>query len=436
MRKIKQFTKFIKKYHVEVQETPKEAPKKSRRYLPKNLEEKLAPISKYIDITPGKGHPNMTKEEILFFLSPERTKEEDRALFELANTVTEKHYGKTIFFRGIIENSNICEKDCNYCGIRKHMPQLHRYTMTKEEIIEQAMWAHENKYGSICLQSGEFNNEKRLKMIEEVIREIKQKTSPIPGKGLGVALCLGEVNKEWYQRWYDAGAHRYLLRIEASNPDLYRRLHPNDDNHSWEKRVQCLKDLQDIGYQIGTGMMIQVPGQTLEDLASDILFFKQFNIDMIGMGPYIVQKDTPIGKKWLEENPNVDMKAHNKQLFNLSLKMIALCRLILQDVNICATTALQAINPAGREIAFNAGANMVMPIITPQKYRADYQLYEGKPCIDDTEEECKNCLSGRIRWSGKQLVLDGTWGDPLHAKYKKVWSSPIGEHTFNNNGSE
>jgi biotin synthase len=236
------------------------------------------------------------------------------------------------------------------------MKDLKRFSMTKEEIVNQALWAWEQKYGSICLQSGELNTESRLKMIEEVITEIKAKTSKVPGEGLGIALSLGEVPKEWYKKWFDAGAHRYLLRIETSNRDLYHKIHPNDGNHEWDRRIQCLKDLHEIGYQLGTGVMIQFPGQTLEDLANDIQFFQDINADMIGMGPYILQKDTPLGKIWLKENEGIDMKEYNKKLFNLSLKMIALARLKLGNVNISATTALQAVNPAGREISLGCGA--------------------------------------------------------------------------------
>ena len=305
------------------------------------------------------------------------------------------------------------------------MKGLQRFSMLKEEIIEQAMWAWDQKYGSICLQSGELNTEQRINMIEETIKEIKSKTGKNPGEGLGIALSLGECEKDVYKRWYDAGAHRYLLRIETSNPKLYKTIHPDDGNHVWERRVECLKNLHEIGYQLGTGIMIQFPGQTLEDLANDIQFFQDIKADMIGMGPYILQKDTPLGKIWLEQNQNIDMKEYNKKLFNLSLRMIALCRLKLGNVNIAAATALQAINPAGREISLGCGANMVMPSIEPPKYRQLYQLYEGKTCIDDTEEECKNCLSGRIKWTGKSLILNNTWGDPLHAQGKAVWSSEI-----------
>jgi biotin synthase len=154
------------------------------------------------------------------------------------------------------------------------MKQLHRYSMKKEEIIENAIWAWDNGYGSIVLQSGEFNSESRLKMIEEIILEIKDKTGKERNKGLGIALSLGEISREWYQRFYNAGAHRYLLRIETSNKNLYEKLHPNDGNHVWEKRVECLKILNEIGYQVGTGVMIKIPGQTLDDLVNDIYFFK------------------------------------------------------------------------------------------------------------------------------------------------------------------
>ncbi|KAL9658652.1 hypothetical protein ABK040_006188 [Willaertia magna] len=410
-------------------EERKKRREKSTNYLHQPLEQRIAVLEKYFGVKPepGKSIPNLTKEQLVQLLQMEDLVEQ-RALFDFANSITEAVYGTRVYFRGIIEFSNVCQKDCMYCGIRKHMKELKRYSMPNDEIVEQALWAYENHFGSIMLQSGELNTKKRLDNLCEVIKEIKEKTGGGDNphdynKGLGIALGVGELSKEDYQRLFDAGAHRYLLRIETSNPELYRKLHPNDGNHQWEVRKKCLEDLMEVGFQTGTGVMIMIPGQTLEDLANDLLFFKEIGADMIGMGPYIKQDNTPIGKLWEELYANVDMKEYNRNLFRLSLKMVALARILMKDVNISATTALQAINPAGREIALNSGANMVMPIITPTKYRVDYQLYQGKPCIDDTKEECKQCLTDRVKWSGKQLTLDD-WGDPIHYFNKRGVNLP------------
>ena len=413
---------------------PKAAERKMKRartvnYLQKPLEQRILVLEKYFGVKPELGKPvELTKEQIVNVLNIE-DHEEQRALFDYANSITESIYGSKVYFRGIIEFSNVCQKDCNYCGIRKHM-QVPRYTMPKEEIIEQAIWAYENHFGSIMLQSGELNTEGRISMLVDVIREIKKRTGGGgPGewnKGLGIALGVGELSRESYQRLYDAGAHRYLLRIETSNPELYSKLHPNDENHVWEERKKCLETLMDIGYQTGTGVMIMIPNQTVQDLADDLLFFRKIGADMIGMGPYIVQEGTPIGKIWMEQYGHMneaEKKEYNRVLFRLALKMTALARILIPEANISATTALQAINPAGREIALSSGANMVMPIITPTKYRVNYQLYQGKPCIDDTKEECKRCLTDRVKWSNKQLILD-EWGDPISYFNKRNMKVP------------
>ncbi|KAF0983418.1 hypothetical protein FDP41_010483 [Naegleria fowleri] len=411
-------------------EERKKRRERTANYLQQPIEERIKVLSKYFGgQIPQLGVPvNLTREQIISVLNMESLVDQ-RALFDYANSITESIYGNKVYFRGIIEFSNVCQKDCKYCGIRKHM-KVPRYTMPKEEIIEQAVWAYENHFGSIMLQSGELNTEGRIAMLEEVIHEIKKRTGGGgPGewnKGLGIALGVGELGRESYQRLYNAGAHRYLLRIETSNPELYKKLHPNDSKHVWEERRDCLKTLMDIGYQTGTGVMIMIPGQTVEDLASDLLFFRDIGADMIGMGPYIVQEDTPIGEEWMKLYGHLneeEKKEYNRKLFRLSLKMTALARILIPEANISATTALQAINPAGREIALNSGANMVMPIITPTKYRVNYQLYQGKPCIDDTKEECKRCLTDRVKWSNKHLMLD-EWGDPISYFKKRQMQVP------------
>ena len=310
-----------------------------------------------------------------------------------------KQVGKKVYFRGIIEFSNHCQKNCYYCGIRRSNQELTRFEMSREEIIESARWVHNNGYGSLVLQSGEIQGEENADYIEGIIREIKE----ISGGELGITLSLGEQKKKTYRRWFQAGAHRYLLRIETSSSDLYERLHP--ESHKFQDRLECLKNLQDIGYQTGTGVMIGLPGQSLSDLAADLKFFQRQGIDMIGMGPYVPHSGTP-----LADGDNISPELAERNL-DLSLKMISLLRILIPDVNIAATTALQALHPRGREKALKAGANIVMPVVTPQKYREDYKLYENKPCIDEKAEDCRGCLSSRVKSIGEEIAY-GEWGDP------------------------
>jgi biotin synthase len=208
-------------------------------------------------------------------------------LFDKAYEVKQKLVGNKAFYRGLIEFSNICEKDCYYCGIRRSNKNVDRYMMKEEEIVEGAKWAYENNYGSIVLQSGEREDSFFINFITNVLKKIKEVSD---GK-LGITISLGEQSREVYKEWFEAGAHRYLLRIETSNPELYKQLHP--ENHDYGKRRKCLDLLRETGYQVGTGVMIGLPGQTVDDLVNDLFFFRDNDIDMIGMGPYIVHKDTP-----------------------------------------------------------------------------------------------------------------------------------------------
>ncbi len=352
----------------------------------------------------------LKKEEILKLL--EATNEEElKSIFQKAYKIKEKYIGKKSYYRGLIELSNVCDKNCYYCGIRKDADVM-RYLISKEEILTMARWAYENDYGSVTLQAGEVKGEKFTSFIEEIIKEIKK----LSNDSLGITLSLGEQSYETYKRWFDAGAHRYLLRIETTNEGLYKELHPNDELHSFKKRIECLKLLKKIGYQVGTGIMIGLPNQTLEDLAKDILFFKEMDIDMLGMGPYVIEESTPTGKYVLENNLNTKKAIENR--FKLSLKFIAICRIFLKDVNIAASTAMQALNPLGREKALQAGANILMPVITSGKYKANYQLYDNKPCLDDSADDCKKCLKGRVASIGEVVGL-GEWGDSPHFKNRK-----------------
>jgi biotin synthase len=343
---------------------------------------------------------SFTREEIIRLLGVEG--EERSLLFKKSSEIKEKHVGNKVWFRGLIEFSNVCGKDCLYCGIRKGNKNLTRYNLSDEEILAAAKFAYDNKYGSIALQSGELENDYFAVRIENLIHRIKE----LSEGELGITLSVGEQEPEVYQRWYDAGAHRYLLRVEATNEELYRKIHPDNAKHDFKRRLSCLKSLQDIGYQTGTGVMIGLPFQTPEDLADDLIFMQNFNIDMCGMGPYIEHADTPLFK-------HSTSLMSLRERFDLSLKMIALLRIMMKDINIVAATALQAIDPVGREKAIKIGANIIMPNITPGKYRDNYKLYENKPCTDDSAEDCQSCLEARISLADAEIVY-GEWGDSKH----------------------
>jgi biotin synthase len=346
----------------------------------------------------------LSAEEIAALLSIS-DEVEQQALFDCAYAVKAEQVGKVAYFRGLIECSNICTKDCLYCGIRRGNRNVERFQMNEEEIFREAMWAYEAEYGSCVIQSGERQDEGFVSMIERVLRRIAEASS---GE-MGVTLSLGEQTEETYQRWRDAGARRYLLRIETSNPELYAKIHPAD--HSYEIRRECLRRLRRTGYQVGTGVMIGLPGQTMEDLANDILFLKQIDIDMVGMGPYIPHADTPMGQEI-----GVYTREQELAALNLGLRMIAVARLVMRDINIASATALQALEPTGRELGLQCGANVIMPNVTETKYRPKYQLYNNKPCLDENSSMCRDCLSSRIKGIGETIGFNKR-GDSLH--YKK-----------------
>ncbi|MCF7817183.1 MAG: [FeFe] hydrogenase H-cluster radical SAM maturase HydE [Kiritimatiellales bacterium] len=329
-------------------------------------------------------------------------KDELQALYDCAYFFKEQYVGKIAYFRGIIECSNLCIKDCYYCGIRRSNTKVERFQMDEDEIVREALWTHEAEYGSCVIQSGERQDEQYIAMIERVVGRIKEAT-----KGeLGITLSLGEQTEETYRRWKKAGASRYLLRIETTNPELYAKIHPAD--HSLDVRKECLAALRRTDYQVGTGVMMGLPGQTMEDLANDILFLKQIDIDMVGMGPYIPHGDTPMGQV---VPPYTDEQ--KKQALTLGLKMIAVTRIVLKDINIAAATALQALEYTGREQGLRCGANVIMPNVTETDYRPKYQLYDNKPCTDENSSMCRGCLSGRIKGIGETVGFNER-GDSPH----------------------
>jgi biotin synthase len=324
------------------------------------------------------------------------------ALFKMAADVKTREVGSMVYFRGLIEFSNICSKDCYYCGIRRSNRYLKRYELSDEQILEAARFSYKNKYGSVVLQGGEVSSPAFTKRIENLLKEMKR----LSGGQLGITLSLGEQTRETYQRWFDAGAHRYLLRIETSNEELYRRIHPDDDLHRFENRFRCLDHLKETGYQTGTGVMIGLPFQTIHDLVNDLLFMDRFDVDMVGMGPYIEHHDTPLYAYRSELLPI-------EERFDLSLKMIAALRILMKDINIAAATALQAIDPLGREKAVKVGANVIMPNVTPGHYRNDYALYENKPCTDEDPDQCVSCMDARLQLADAEIGYS-EWGDAPH----------------------
>ena len=323
-------------------------------------------------------------------------------LFHEAARVKNEYVGRKVYFRGLIEFSNICSKDCYYCGIRKSNKKVARYNLTDDEILHAAIFAYENRYGSIVIQGGEIISPAFTDRIERLVKKIKQ----LSGNELGITLSLGEQSYETYERWRIAGAHRYLLRIETSNRELYKKIHPADEHHEFDSRYNCLQHLRDLDYQTGTGVMIGLPFQTLEHLAGDLLFMQEFDVDMVGMGPYIEHHDTPLYSYRSELLPITER-------FDLSLKMIAVLRILMKDINIAAATALQAIDPLGREKAVKIGANVIMPNVTPGLFRNDYALYENKPCTNEDPDDCRNCLDARIELADGEIGY-GEWGDSKH----------------------
>lgn len=331
--------------------------------------------------------------------------DERESVWRAASRGLLENCGDKVYYRGLVEFSNRCSLNCYYCGIRAGNEGVERYTLSHDAILDAARFCAASGYGSIVLQSGERRDAGFVDFVEAVVRDIKRETvSDILPQGLGVTLCVGEQSRETYERFLAAGAHRYLLRIETTNAELFVRLHP--ESQGLDRRLECLQVLQDVGYQVGTGVMIGVPGQTVEMLVGDLLFFRDFGIDMIGMGPYIPHPDVPMAAEGRGEWASDDA-------YRTGLLMVACARLLLKDVNIAATTALQALDPEGRERGLEHGANVIMPTLTPTEQRGNYLLYEGKPCVDEGREDCRVCLSARILGVGR-MVAYNEWGDSRH----------------------
>ena len=346
----------------------------------------------------------------------------DAALREEAYRVKVATVGPEVYLRGLIEISNICVKNCLYCGIRRDI-RCPRYELSDEEVLATARSSARRRFGSVVIQGGERTDAAFVHRITRLLKAIREIGPAAEGdKPLGITLSLGEQPREVYEEWFDAGAHRYLLRIESTNPDLYHRIHPNDPLHSYDRRLQALYDLKETGYQAGTGAMIGLPFQTAEDMARDLLFYKEFDAPMVGMGPYNPHPETPLTLSGVPY-PSAERR------FALGLKMIALLRLLMPDINIAAATALEVLDPRGREKGILSGANVIMPNVTPEEQMVKYNLYDRKTLLRDCPSSidpdqrdkhiCSNCVfpfcSLGDDLAGKKIVIGyGRWGDSKH----------------------
>lgn len=331
-----------------------------------------------------------SKSDIVELLSSEG--EEKQQLFDAASRIKLDNVGNRVYLRGLIEWSNICRKDCYYCGIRRSNDRVHRYSLSEDETMDAIRFAYEKGFGSIAIQSGELQSRSFIEKIDRIL----MKTSEMTQGRLGITLSCGEQTEEVYRHWFDLGATRYLLRIETSSEQLYRKLHPDDEDHRHATRLEALESFKKIGYQLGTGVMIGLPFQSVEDLADDLLFMKRTDIDMCGMGPYVEHHETP-----LYANRNLFLPLSDR--LSLSLKMIAVLRVLMPDINIAATTALQSIEKNARMKEIAIGANVLMPNITTKRFRDDYFLYENKPLSSQSDEEELRFLEEQLQMIGHEI---------------------------------
>ncbi|MDQ7772004.1 MAG: [FeFe] hydrogenase H-cluster radical SAM maturase HydE [Elusimicrobiales bacterium] len=318
----------------------------------------------------------MKKKEILYWLDPDR---DPAPLFDMADKVRREAVGDGVHLRGLIEFSNICRRRCYYCGIRAGSPGVRRYRLSAEEILACARTAARLGYGTVVMQSGEDPAWGPAALIP-VIEAIKKET------GLAVTLSVGEHSKEDYRALRSAGADRFLLRFETSDRRLFSLLKPDSD---YDNRFRCLAWLKEAGFQVGSGVMAGLPGQTRESMADDILLFKELDLDMVGIGPFIASPDTP-------------MAGAECGTLDAALRMVALTRAVTRDAHIPATTAMGSVDPLGRQKALRCGANVLMPNISPTEHRPDYRLYPGKICTDEAPERCAACVESMLAGLGRR----------------------------------
>jgi biotin synthase len=317
------------------------------------------------------------------------------ALYAEADRVRRAHVGDAVHLRGLLEISNHCARQCGYCGLRSDNRGVQRYRMHEDEILACAHQAAEFGYGTVVMQAGEDYGLDQ-EWVTALVRRIKAETP------LAVTLSLGERSGEELRAWREAGADRYLLRFETSDPELFHLIHPASPHQPAADRIALLRVIQSLGYEVGSGVMIGIPGQTYETLAADLLLFREIDLDMIGVGPYISHPDTPLGRgEWTRPVPPADQVPNTE---TMTYKTLALTRILCPEANIPSTTALATINKeSGREQGLQRGANVVMPNMTPVQYREMYEIYPAKACINETSGECRVCLRGRIASIGRSV---------------------------------
>ena len=322
---------------------------------------------------------NMTKFDKIEIVRRLNDDAGQKELFREADEVRRKYVGDEVHLRGLIEFSNICRNNCLYCGIRRDNKCLNRYRMSEEELIETARRGAELGFKTIVMQSGEdmYYSAERMCRIVEAIKKFD----------VAVTLSMGERSYEEYKAFKEAGADRYLMRIETTDKDLYHKLDPE---MSWQHRYECLLMLKELGYELGSGSMVGLPGQSVESIADDLLFMQKLDVDMAGIGPFIPHHQTPL-------------KDAAGGTLDLALRTMSLMRIMLPDINIPATTAMESLHPQGRIKALKCGANVVMPNITEGEYRKLYELYPGKICVDDTPAHCRSCISLKIMSIGRTI---------------------------------
>jgi biotin synthase len=341
----------------------------------------------------------MTHLDFATILEWLKTTDEEKlqSLWQQADQIRHNTVGNAVHLRGLLEISNHCARSCAYCGINIANTKVTRYRMPAEEIIACAQQAASLGYGTVVMQSGE-DYAITTEWMTEIIKQIKQKTP------LAVTLSLGERSYEELAAWKNAGADRYLLRFETSDPTLFANIHPPLHNGSNRSRLNILSELKNLGYEVGSGVMIGIPGQSYESLARDIQLFSELDLDMIGVGPYLPHPETKLGAIYTAI-PNQTTK--QKQVPNnelMTYKVIALTRITCPEANIPSTTALATLNKArGRELGLMRGANVLMPNLTPLKYRINYSIYPNKACITENALECNSCIRMRIQSLGRSI---------------------------------
>jgi len=313
------------------------------------------------------------------------TQEEAERIRREAVSLREQYYGKKVYVRGLIEYTNYCKNDCYYCGIRKSNSNAERYRLSKEEIMECCKNGYELGFRTFVLQGGEDGYFTRERMVE-IVREIRQMYPDC-----AITLSIGERKFEDYKAFREAGANRYLLRHETADSEHYHILHPSV--MTLENRKECLRQLKELGYQTGAGFMVGSPGQTPESLAKDLCFLEELQPEMVGIGPFVPHRDTPFAE-------------YERGSVELTLFLLSVIRILLPKTLLPATTALGTVDSTGREKGLQAGANVVMPNLSPLTTRKKYELYDEKICTGEEAAECLSCLSRRIESAGYKMVLE------------------------------